>query len=498
MQRVLLTGGCGHLGTALAQLLTSRGDVALRLDVASPRDCPVAGEHVLGDITRLEQVRAVMSRADAVVHIAAYHGIHEARGQRNRDEFFELNLRGTFNVLEAAVDAGVSQILFVSSTSVRDRSSLYGASKRMGEDLLRTYCAKHRLSAAIVRPRAFIPYWDADAYPGGFLEWARRFVHGGVHLDDVVAGVALAMDLVHAGHASHAGPEAAAEAAKLVMPGGEPPIFLLDGRNHAAPEEAEAWDQDGEAGSSFCRLYGGEALELATRHGLDVGHPWRAMQSESTVTLLGYSPAYSVCSMLQDLREWGDKGPAMPAYLRWNPSEATSAPIPPPKEVEPPSESAQKVAKVEKQSATSETIVVAPLESSLLSACGQNARIPYLDFAPQFVDDIMGGKKCATARCPGGPKDTDVTSDFAAVRAQGWALATCSSSGAGGFALLKIDRMEARALRAVDDHLARIEGMSTGQELRAALRYFYPLLEDHDVITIVHFHVLHAINNDKV
>eukprot|EP00747_Dinoflagellata_sp_TGD_P101738 gnl/TRDRNA2_/TRDRNA2_168443_c0_seq4.p1 gnl/TRDRNA2_/TRDRNA2_168443_c0~~gnl/TRDRNA2_/TRDRNA2_168443_c0_seq4.p1 ORF type:complete len:140 (+),score=19.42 gnl/TRDRNA2_/TRDRNA2_168443_c0_seq4:60-479(+) len=115
-----------------------------------------------------------------------------------------------------------------------------------------------------------------------------------------------------------------------------------------------------------------------------------------------------------------------------------------------------------------------------------SVRVPYLDFAPQFVDAIRRGSKRATARCPGGPKDTDLTSDFEAIVAQRWALATCSSWGPGraGFAVLGVDAVETRAFH---------EDMNTGKELRDALQYFYPLLESEDKVSVVKFHVLHEI-----
>jgi nucleoside-diphosphate-sugar epimerase len=40
---------------------------------------------------------------DCVVHIAAWHGIHEDRGEKDTYDFFDLNVRGTFEVFEAAL-----------------------------------------------------------------------------------------------------------------------------------------------------------------------------------------------------------------------------------------------------------------------------------------------------------------------------------------------------------------------------------------------------------
>ena len=48
-----------------------------------------------------------MDEIDVVVHAAAIHGIHLAT--HSADDFFELNVRGTFNVWEAAAAAGVKR-----------------------------------------------------------------------------------------------------------------------------------------------------------------------------------------------------------------------------------------------------------------------------------------------------------------------------------------------------------------------------------------------------
>lgn len=120
-------------------------------------------------------------------------------------------------------------------------------------------------------------------------------------------------------------------------------------------------------------------------------------------------------------------------------------------------------------------------------------RIPFLDFAPEFIDPILSGAKAATARCPGGQKDTDVTSDFEAIVSQGWALAYCTTRGSKAFAVLKVERVEKRGLEEIDDALAKVEGMETGDELKAAVQRFYPLIAAGDEVSVLYFSVLHRL-----
>jgi hypothetical protein len=51
----------------------------------------------------------------------------------------------------------------------------------------------------------------------------------------------------------------------------------------------------------------------------------------------------------------------------------------------------------------------AKLKTSEDIARRDQVRVPFLDFAPDFVEAIVNGEKKATTRCPG-PKDTDHTS----------------------------------------------------------------------------------------
>ncbi|CAL1169712.1 unnamed protein product [Cladocopium goreaui] len=114
--------------------------------------------------------------------------------------------------------------------------------------------------------------------------------------------------------------------------------------------------------------------------------------------------------------------------------------------------------------------------SPATAATATSVRVPFLDFAPDFVEAIVNGEKKATTRCPG-PKDTDHTSDLEAVISQGWALAKCQHRG---FAVLAIESSETRIVRDIDDTLARVEGLETGTELQRILRGFYPGLADDD------------------
>ena len=87
------------------------------LDVRAPYDSRY-GVYIRGSILDRAKLKESLSGCDCIVHIAAWHGIHEVRGEKNSYDFFDLNVRGTFEVFEAAASLGIDNIVFISTTSV--------------------------------------------------------------------------------------------------------------------------------------------------------------------------------------------------------------------------------------------------------------------------------------------------------------------------------------------------------------------------------------------
>src|SRR5437870_10753239 len=100
--KVLLTGGSGNLGQTLVPMLLNQGDTPVILDVHAPRDLKNGALFIEGSILDRPKLTDIFRGCDCIVHIAAWHGIHESRGEKNSYDFFDLNVRGTFEVFEAA------------------------------------------------------------------------------------------------------------------------------------------------------------------------------------------------------------------------------------------------------------------------------------------------------------------------------------------------------------------------------------------------------------
>jgi len=158
--RVLITGGAGMIGSTIADQLARTTDVDIvvldnfvrgrRANLASA-EATGKVEVIDGDIRDRETVAKAASGVDVVFHQAAIRITQCAEEPRLA---LEVLVDGTFNVIEAAVDAGVRKVVSASSASVYGLAeefpttehqhpygnrTLYGAAKAFNEGLLRSF-----------------------------------------------------------------------------------------------------------------------------------------------------------------------------------------------------------------------------------------------------------------------------------------------------------------------------------------------------------------------
>ena len=167
-KRVLITGAGGRIGGSLADLLGEMYDLRLIYRSSRPAEPPVPDWRVL-DLEDLPGLTDAMQGVDAVVHMAA-----DPTVDASWESVLHNNIIGTYNVFEAARQAGVKKIIFASTNHVMgmyDRDgmwpifadqpirpdSLYGVSKAFGEALGRFWYDQHGVSVICLRIGWMLP-----------------------------------------------------------------------------------------------------------------------------------------------------------------------------------------------------------------------------------------------------------------------------------------------------------------------------------------------------
>ena len=195
--RVLVAGGAGYIGGVVTEQLLAAGNEVTVLDslVKGYRAAvPGRAQFVLGDIRDRPLLDSVLSAApyDAVMHFAAF--IEAGESMRNPGIYFQNNVAGSANLIEAAVAHGIQRFVFSSSAAVyasKDTpieesdplapANAYGATKLMVEQILDWYERVHGLHYAALR------YFNACGATPGHGEAH----HPETHLIPLVLQVAL-------------------------------------------------------------------------------------------------------------------------------------------------------------------------------------------------------------------------------------------------------------------------------------------------------------------
>ena len=200
-KRVLITGGAGLIGSHIADLVAREEPLEIRI-----LDNFVRGRHenlrhaaamfpltiVEGDIRDRKLLASACEDVDVVFHQAAIRITQCAEEPRLA---FDVLAEGTFNVLEAAVNAGVSKVVAASSASVLgladsfpttelhhpyNNRTIYGACKSFNEGLLRSFAEMYGLRYVALRYfNVYGPRMDTHgAYTEVLIRWMERLASG--------------------------------------------------------------------------------------------------------------------------------------------------------------------------------------------------------------------------------------------------------------------------------------------------------------------------------
>jgi UDP-glucuronate 4-epimerase len=231
VSRVLVTGAAGFIGSHLVQALVDQGDDVVGIDNFDPfypremkeRNLAEVGQgrfdfHEL-DLLDVPRLRSLLTPETIIVHLAAKAGVRPSLA--DPVGYARVNVTGTAAVAEAARQAGVSRLVFGSSSSVYGDStpvpfredavavvpvSPYAATKRAGELLLEAIAPIYRLR--VVSLRFFTVYGPRQRPDLAIHAFTRKMVEGRpltifgdgtqardyTYCDDIIAGVLSAIE----------------------------------------------------------------------------------------------------------------------------------------------------------------------------------------------------------------------------------------------------------------------------------------------------------------
>jgi len=187
--RVLVIGGAGLIGSHIVELLTKENvkEIIVYDNFCrgtkenlekTLQDTRVKIFEIGGDITRSDILNSAMEGTDYVFHLAALWLLQCYEFPRSA---FEVNISGTFNVLELCVKNKIKKLVFSSSASVYGNAveipmteehpfnnrTFYGATKIAGEQMCRAFYERYRLN--YVGLRYMNVYGPRQDYKGAYV-----------------------------------------------------------------------------------------------------------------------------------------------------------------------------------------------------------------------------------------------------------------------------------------------------------------------------------------
>jgi UDP-glucose 4-epimerase len=229
---VFVTGGAGFIGPHVVTRLLEAGNRVVSFDnyaTGSPAALPSAEafEAVEGDLRDADAVGRALRRAapDAVLHLAAIHYIPYCNA--HPDEALDVNVRGTFNLLQAARELEPARVVMASSAAVypiQDEpcsedgpvgpTDIYGATKVSLEALGQSFAAE--TGVPVTSARFFNVYGPGETNPHVIPDILAQIGGDGpvrlgnmtpkrdyVHVSDVADALMALLDAEHAEHRSY-------------------------------------------------------------------------------------------------------------------------------------------------------------------------------------------------------------------------------------------------------------------------------------------------------
>ena len=195
---ILVTGGAGFIGRGVVKKLLDDGHEVCVLDDLSNGRMENIEElknnsnlkFILGDIRSKEVLEDIFKSVDICIHAAAAINVQESI--ENPQRYYDVNVNGTFNILEEARKRDVKVVLIgtcmvydlSSSKAINEEHSLnpkspYAGSKLAAENLALSYFHAYDLPVVITRPfNTYGPYQKSDMEGGVVSIFIKNFLDG--------------------------------------------------------------------------------------------------------------------------------------------------------------------------------------------------------------------------------------------------------------------------------------------------------------------------------
>ena len=191
---LLVTGASSEMGSALLRQLLNNSDLTIRAMVHRSLVNVSGCEIRPGNLKNKGLLVRALSGVDTVVHMAAL------TKSRRESDYFEVNVLGTKNLIDACLENGVKKIIYISSAAVSLNGGGYSRSKLEAEQSIK----KSGMKWLILRPSEVYGQRAGDSI-NQLISWIQRYIFvpvvgarncklSPVFIDDVVSAIAVSID----------------------------------------------------------------------------------------------------------------------------------------------------------------------------------------------------------------------------------------------------------------------------------------------------------------
>jgi nucleoside-diphosphate-sugar epimerase len=219
--KILITGGTGFLGSYIIKELITRGYTvrAIRREGSSvpayiPAEIFDKVEWVQGDVLDIDSLQDAVAGIDSIIHSAAVVSF----SARDRKRMYEVNVEGTANMVNLAIENNIGRFVHISSVAALGRTADSGhvdEKKKWEESKINTHYAKSKykaeievwrgigegLSGVILNPATILGYGDwlngsSAIFRNVYNEfkWYSSGINGFVDVEDVAKAAVLLME----------------------------------------------------------------------------------------------------------------------------------------------------------------------------------------------------------------------------------------------------------------------------------------------------------------